>query len=714
MSHASALRASPTALTPRRVSARAARSDVATWTRGARRPGVVASAAFAGENSSRSRGASGCRANRATTTTTRASSAAFGPPPRLPERRASPRRIVLRPRVAVVAVAASSSRGAPPPAREPPSANPPRAAWLATAARILAAFVAAVVVACARAPAAAARAAAKAAAETTATMDPIAAAAALGDGPRLIATTVALLVVYAFFAISETAITTLWPWKVREISDQEGPDSPFTLLRRDINRFLTTILIGSTVSGIASATVATEAALTIWGEGGVGPMTLALTLVTLVCCEIAPKSIAVQHAAAVARVVIPVIATLSHFVYPLGRVCAGAVNFVFSLFGIRGSAEPFVSEEELKLVLSGAAKSGQVDSDESEMIQNVLEMSETPVREVMTPLVRVVGVDQSASLHELQKIWREHRYSRVPVYNDRIDNIVGVVYSMRLLEYDMGAEMLSKVSVEGLTQKPPFYVPESMSVVKLMRELLARKTHMCIVVNEFGGTIGIATFEDCVEEIVGEIYDETDDREPASSDYVRAVKGQTDVYDVDYRAQVSDLGDALGVDIPSSALYDTVGGFTCDCFDRIPATGETILITLPAQTGYLEDDDDESDGADGAAEEEERDGKDKKEKEEVTVRPVRITVTDGGIKMVRSVQVRVNGAALLKTAGGQWSGDEGDGGGGDENSRGGGGSMEETPAYSKFLTTPGGRSMTAGDDVYPESKGPIETWTPQN
>ena len=249
-------------------------------------------------------------------------------------------------------------------------------------------------------------------------------------------------------------------------------------MRKDINRFLTTILIGSTVTSIGSATLAAQAAMHLYGEESIALCTAALTLVTLIFCEIAPKSIAtVRKTRDVARVVIRPIAAMSTLVYPIGRLCTNLVNAVFAVFNIKIAAEPFVSEEELKLVLSGAAKSGQVDSGEKEMIQNVLDMSETPVREVMTPLVRVVGVEQSTSLVELQKIWRTHRFSRVPVYADRVDNIVGVVYSMRLLEYELKQELLSTIKVENLTQKPPYYVPESMSVVKLMRELLARKTH---------------------------------------------------------------------------------------------------------------------------------------------------------------------------------------------------------------------------------------------
>jgi CBS domain containing-hemolysin-like protein len=143
------------------------------------------------------------------------------------------------------------------------------------------------------------------------------------------------------------------------------------------------------------------------------------------------------------------------------------------------------------------------------MIQNVLDMGETPVREVMTPLVNVVGVEKHASLQDLRNLYRKHKYSRVPVYDDRVDNIVGVVNSMRMLDFenlDDASLKNTKISKLPGFGESPYFVPESMSVVKLMRELLARKTHMCIVVNEFGGTIGIATFEDCVEEIVGEIY----------------------------------------------------------------------------------------------------------------------------------------------------------------------------------------------------------------
>ena len=542
------------------------------------------------------------------------------------------------------------------------AAFPKVASVVFSAARLVAFCVAAVAAATKAGPAYAKKAAtltAEAAAKST-------------DSSGAVIGTIALLFVYAFFCISETAITTLWPWKVREISDQEGPDSPFTELRKDITRFLTTILIGSTCSGIGSAALATEAALGLYGEAGVGMVTVALTLVTLVMCEIAPKSYAVQHATAVARVVIRPIAALSVLVYPLGRICTGIVNAFFKLLNIEGSAEPFVSEEELRLVLSGAAKSGQVDLGEQEMIQNVLEMGETPVREVMTPLVRVVGVDKSATLLDLRSLYREHKYSRVPVYDDRVDNIVGVVNSMRMLDVeslDDGALRSTQISALPGFGDSPYFVPESMSVVKLMRELLARKTHMCIVVNEFGGTIGIATFEDCVEEIVGEIYDETDtpDDVESSETYVTEVK--EGVFDVDYRCDVEDLADLIGVDIPSSALYDTVGGFTCDCFDHIPEVGESMVVTLPVKAGASWDEmDGDADAADSETGETQAQllrnkVSDATDSERETTNepkdpldagfgmcPVRLTVTDGDMKMVRSVRVRVGDAAMEEGA----------------------------------------------------------------
>ena len=553
----------------------------------------------------------------------------------------------------------------------------------------------------------------------------VSSAAAASESTGAVVGTVVLLVTYAFFCISETAITTLWPWKVREISDQEGPDSPFTMLRKDITRFLTTILIGSTCTSIGSAALATEAALRVYGEAGVGMVTVALTLVTLILCEIAPKSYAVQHATAVARVVIRPIALMSLLVYPVGRVCTGLVNAIFRLLKIEGSADVFVSEEELKLVLSGAARSGQVDSGEREMIQNVLEMGETPVREVMTPLVRVVGIEQNASLADLQKLYREHRYSRVPVYDDRVDNIVGVANSMRVLEYALEARegasaggvtenngsslseeiddavgekgalpsasfhdadavprALDSVPVSEVAQGAPFYVPESMSVVKLMRELLALKTHMCIVVNEHGGTIGVATFEDCVEEIVGEIYDEFDtpDEIETNEDWIR--ERRRDVYDVDGRAPVDALAATIGAAIPSSALYDTVAGFACDCFDRIPKVGDDVVVDLERVAVYDDEEEgEESDasdgdasatganelanGSDGQARRDERGGrraaggKDSKDSNgnlgaygdsfaddpRLTTVPVRITVTAAETKMVNAVRIAVNDAA---------------------------------------------------------------------
>jgi CBS domain-containing protein len=283
-----------------------------------------------------------------------------------------------------------------------------------------------------------------------------------------------------------------------------------------------------------------------------------------------------------------------------------------------------------------------------------------------------VGVDKSATLLDLRSLYREHKYSRVPVYDDRVDNIVGVVNSMRMLDVeslDDGALRSTQISALPGFGDSPYFVPESMSVVKLMRELLARKTHMCIVVNEFGGTIGIATFEDCVEEIVGEIYDETDtpDDVESSETYVTEVK--EGVFDVDYRCDVEDLADLIGVDIPSSALYDTVGGFTCDCFDHIPEVGESMVVTLPVKAGASWDEmDGDADAADSETGETQAQSlrnkvSDATDSERETTNepkdpldagfgmcPVRLTVTDGDMKMVRSVRVRVGDAAMEEGA----------------------------------------------------------------
>ena len=452
-----------------------------------------------------------------------------------------------------------------------------------------------------------------------------------------------LLVMSAFFSLAETSITTLYPWKVRELADQEGSTGGvFQIMSKDVTRFLTTILIGTTFSGIMATALITEAALILYGDGATTAVTVALTIVMLVFTEIAPKSVAVQHATVVARVIAKPIYLLSFVVYPLGRTCQIVVNAMFALFGLKTSAEPFVSEEELKLVLAGATKSGEVESAEKDMIQNVLDLEETVVRDVMTPLVQVHGVRSDATLAEFRTEWIEHKYSRVPAWEDRVDNIVGIVRANQIMqlgiERDLRPEQskeLEDVLVQDVMLRDTYFVPESMSVSKLLRELMQRKSHMCVVVNEFGGTVGIATLEDCVEEIVGEIYDEEDSQkanadedEQDATPFIREV-GQG-AYLVDTRAALWKLADELSLDIPESPLYETVGGFVCDLFGSIPDVGASITTTFE----HVEDEDASSDDeSDGETDGLEFDG--------ITQREVVVTVTDADTRRVNEIRVQI-------------------------------------------------------------------------
>uniref|UniRef100_A0A2P2KSP4 Magnesium and cobalt efflux protein corC n=2 Tax=Rhizophora mucronata TaxID=61149 RepID=A0A2P2KSP4_RHIMU len=249
---------------------------------------------------------------------------------------------------------------------------------------------------------------------------------------------------------------------------------------------------------------------------------------------------------------------------------------MLKVLGLKGRSEPYVTEEELKLMLRGAELSGAIEEEEQDMIENVLEIKDTHVREVMTPLVDVVAIDASATLVDFHELWLTHQYSRVPVFEQRVDNIVGIAYAMDILDYVRKGDVLESTPVGDMAHKPAFFVPDSMSVWNLLREFRIRKVHMAVVLNEYGGAVGIATLEDVVEEIVGEIFDENDSKEEIQKKTGYIVMRAEGIYDVDANTSIDQLSEDLNIEMPEGHQYETVSGFVCEAFGYIPRTGETI------------------------------------------------------------------------------------------------------------------------------------------
>ncbi|KAJ8766532.1 hypothetical protein K2173_023779 [Erythroxylum novogranatense] len=444
-----------------------------------------------------------------------------------------------------------------------------------------------------------------------------------------------LLGLSAFFSMAETSITTLWPWKVRELAEKESGNGVFKMLRSDVTRFLTTILIGTTVVNIGATALVTDAATAIFGEAGVSAATGVMTVAILLLTEITPKSIAVHHATDVVRFVVRPVAWLSLVLYPVGRVVTYLSMGMLKILGLKGRSEPYVTEEELKLMLRGAELSGAIEEEEQDMIENVLEIKDTHVREVMTPLIDVVAIDASATLVDFHELWVTHQYSRVPVFEQRIDNIVGIAYAMDLLDYVQKGDVLESTPVGDMAHKPAFFVPDSMSVWNLLREFRIRKVHMAVVLNEYGGTVGIVTLEDVVEEIVGEIFDENDSKEEIQKKTGYIVMRAEGVYDVDANTSIDHLSEDLNIKMPEGHQYETVSGFICEAFGYIPRTGESIKISLKRENE--EEDDDHPEGK--------ADREDPKEKHQA----YKLEILAGNARKVNAVRferINDNGAKL--------------------------------------------------------------------
>jgi len=335
---------------------------------------------------------------------------------------------------------------------------------------------------------------------------------------------------------------------------------------RSPERLLSTAMMGVTIAHVTASSVATWALLPVAGGAAAILVTVALTPIMLVFGEVIPKAIARERATGLILWLFPVIETLGRLLTPLTWGANALVGRALSLFGReRTTTRQFVSREELKLLLQMEPEEADVTVSEAEMIDKIFDLGETAVREVMVPLVDVAALPETASSGDAVRLIQERGFSRIPVFTDRVFNIVGVITAMDLLR--RGGEA---PDVRAL-MRPATYVPETKRIDDLLRELQKNRVQLAVVVDEYGGAVGIVTVEDIVEEIVGEIRDEHD-RTPDTVE--RLADGS---YRVAGRASLEEVNEALEWDLPKGD-FETVAGLVLATLHRIPLVGEVFRV----------------------------------------------------------------------------------------------------------------------------------------
>ncbi len=298
------------------------------------------------------------------------------------------------------------------------------------------------------------------------------------------------------------------------------------------------------------------------------------TVLHIVFGELAPKSLALQRTEQVAMAVTrPLLVFASVFRYVI-IFLNFLGNSVVRLFGMRAVTGHHTahSEEEIRMIVSASSQEGVLENDEKELLYNVFDLSDTMVRSIMTPRVDMIVTDGAAPLRRLLELNTEHGYSRVPVYQDTPDNVVGVAHTSDVLRH---LEELDQMTIAEL-MRPTFYIPESMRINDLLKKMQEKKSHMAIVVDEFGGTTGLVTLEDALEEIVGEIYDEDDEEAAAQVE----VLGEG-LYLMDAALNVDEVEDRLGIvlDEEGENEFDTLGGFVTHHFGDIPEVEASFMYS---------------------------------------------------------------------------------------------------------------------------------------
>ena len=375
---------------------------------------------------------------------------------------------------------------------------------------------------------------------------------------------IALVLCSTFFSGTETAFSSVNKIKMKNLAADDNKRAQIVLdLVGNFDKFITTILVGNTISNIAMTTVATVYGISIWGAR-IGPTiaTVLVTLLVLVFGEISPKIIAREYSEEVALFLAPFVKGLMIVLTPLTFIFMGLKVLIEKLIG--KNTEPEFSEDELLTIVEEAEAGGAIGEEQSELISNAIEFHDVSAIDVLTPRVDIVAIEKGTPVAEIKQVFRESGLSRLPVYEDDLDNIIGV-----LNQKDFYNNNVKNIKDTEKIIKPVAYVAETIKAAVLLRKMQAKKTHIAIVVDEYGGTTGLVTLEDLIEEIVGDIYDEHD---TVSSKEVRPAGDNT--YLVTGSADLEDFFEMFDEEIEINA--NTVNGWVMIELDRLPKEGDTF------------------------------------------------------------------------------------------------------------------------------------------
>jgi len=381
-----------------------------------------------------------------------------------------------------------------------------------------------------------------------------------------------LLVLSGLLSGAETAFFRLQS-RIKDYGEDASIHAGILRVLQRPRHLLISLLTGNTLANIAMAFVAAllTADLARRLELSLSLLlvveSIVVTIVVLLFGEIMPKLLAIRHTAAFARLARGPVKLLVMVLYPLGSLIYGLTHLVTRLLGIRPE-RMFTSEEELKDLAEVGYDRGTLAQSETEIIHSIFEFGDTAVHEIMTPRVDVLALEARSGLEEVLELIRTRQVSKIPIYKEAIDDIRGILFAKDILPYVNGPH--PDVNLLRLS-RPPFFVPESKRVVSLLQDFKDRRTNVAIVVDEFGGTAGLVTLEDVVEEVLGEL------RDPFDLEEVEVKPIGQDEFLVDAGVALDDLGDRLPHAFPDDRDYDTLGGFLFDRFDRIPSVGQWIM-----------------------------------------------------------------------------------------------------------------------------------------